>query len=54
MTVKELLEFLKEQPEEAKVIVIGYKENTYINEDVTDMYFSWSDKVVLKIFKEGK
>jgi hypothetical protein len=61
MKVKELMDFLKEQPEDMEVVVSGYIfkttcdlktiEGRYIHlvEQIKDVYYSWSDKVVLRI-----
>ena len=49
MTVKELIAILQEQPEDKQVVVLGRVNEDYTHEDILDVYYSWTNAVILKI-----
>ncbi len=55
MTVKELIDLLKEQPEDKQVIVSGYTydqpKTICFHENIIAVYYSYKDNVVLRIFE---
>jgi hypothetical protein len=49
MTVKELIAILQDQPEDKQVVVLRCQKEDWFHEDILDVYYSWTDAVILRI-----